>query len=225
MLTIQQALDMGQNGIINPDQPEFKDDKSRLISLGDIVLSSDIIGFIDCMESWKDEVFRPYIASLKLGLSAVVLQSLLRLEHRPKVVLEATLEMRNWLEGDKVFCTEDFEKITSRMSKWVQKTSRFNTRDMSHAKRAIYLARRRAYCSAAWGLGFFNFFSERRPEFFRNAHGSLHEARESAGCSAVIWINKKDYTRDKARIAARRDEWKRQKADILEVFPPLILKQ
>ena len=52
-----------------------------------------------------------------------------------------------------------------------------------------------------------------------------NEARESAGCTAEIWIDKKDSTRAKAYIAAKRDEWKRQKADILQVFPPLILKQ
>ncbi len=224
MLTIQQALDMGQNGIVNPDQPEFKDDKSRLISLGDIVLSSDLMGFIDTINNWRDESIVPHVVPLKRGLTIVIVRSLRRLEHKPEAVSESVSAMEDWLYSDEPAPEERISDAIEKLWAWSDRQRRFNFKDMTHDQYATYVARRNAGYSAAWALKFIKSFSAEQPVFLRNAYGALMESQKSAGDTAMIGVDIKA-VKSNTFINAKHDEWKRQKADILEVFPPLILKQ
>ena len=168
----------------------------------------------------KDDDILPHVDILKRGLAVVMVRSLRRLEYKSEAASDSVSVMEDWLFGDEPPLKEKISDAIEKMWDWRLQHHRYNWHGLTRVQEAIYMAERHADYSATWALKFILSFTAEQPRFLRNAFGSLTDSQNSAGDAAI-----KDAIKFGTFINAKRDEWERQKADIIEVFTPLILKQ
>ena len=173
----------------------------------------------------KDDDILPHVEILKRGLAIVMVRSLRRLEHKSEVASDAVSAMEGWLYNHGPFPEERISDAIEKMWDWKLQHYRYDWHGLTRVQEAIYMAERHADYSATWALKFILSFTAEQPRFLRNAFGSLTDSQNSVGDAAMIGVDIKDAIKFGTFINAKRDEWERQKADIIEVFTPLILKQ
>tara|TARA_R110000868_G_scaffold263967_7_gene522566 strand:+ start:3455 stop:4027 length:573 start_codon:yes stop_codon:yes gene_type:complete len=173
----------------------------------------------------KDDDILPHVEILKRGLAIVMVRSLRRLEHKSEVASDAVSVMEGWLYNHGPLPEERISGAIKKMSDWELQNRRYNFHDLTQDQANLYIAARHADYSATWALKFILSFTPEHPSFLRSSFISLTDSQNSVGDAAMIGVDIKDAIKFGTFINAKRDEWEKQKADILEVFTPLILKQ